>query len=105
MKTWDSVSIYITTLTISFGIIDPGADIFSRIGCRPCFIAKVSVNSGRTKKQKKTECYLSFNSYPDHPQGSPGLTKFLAQMIEGEANFFSECSGPAVRRCTFPVTL
>ena len=98
MRTWNSGNISITTLTISFGIIDPGADIFSRIGCRPCFIAKVSVNSGRTTQREETECGVSFNFYPDHPPGSPGLKKFPAQMIEGEATFFSECSGPTLRK-------
>lgn len=46
------------------------ADIFSRMGCHPCLIAKVSVNSGRTEEKKirvlkaeYTYIYISYGTY------------------------------------------
>lgn len=41
--------------SVKYVLLDTGFStaIFSRMGCHPCLIAKVSVNSGRTKWRKK----------------------------------------------------
>jgi len=40
--------------SVRYALLDTGFSIaiFSRIGCHPCLIAKVSVNSGRTKREE-----------------------------------------------------
>lgn len=42
-------AVHCNGLTVLFGIVCSHA-IFSRIGCLPCFMARVSVNSGRPRK-------------------------------------------------------